>query len=154
MKNESLRVTESFWKWISDQTSSNLTWCLSDDGTQSKQLGNCTVLSGRYIWCVVTFMKWRKKNAKSWTWHLAPYVAMAWVTFGFKQVESHPLGDLPSGPCIFLHHFTPSPYAGRTCNWFVMRGWVPLLGSTHFTPQFLGAQIAEMEFPSGHRNGR
>lgn len=138
----SLRVTESFWKWISDQTSSNLTWCLSDDCTQSKNnLG------------IVPFFPGAMCDASwsSWTWHLPSYVAMAWVTFGFKQVESHPLGALPSGPCIILHHFTPSPYAGRTCK---MRGWVPLLGSTHFTPQFLGAQIAEMEFPSGHRNGR
>ena len=152
MNYESLRVTESFWKWISDQTSSNLTWCLSDDGTQSKQLGNCTVLSGRYVWCVMKFMKWMKKNAKSWTWHLAN--GMSDIRFQASWESPTWWSAKRTMHQSTVHHFTPSPYAGRTCNWFVKRGWVPLLGSTHFTPQFLGAQIAEMEFPSGHRNGR
>lgn len=75
MNCESLRVTESFWKWISEQVSSNLTWCLVDDGTQSpqKNLGNCTLLSGRYVWCVMKFMKWRKTTSSSWTWSSIAY---------------------------------------------------------------------------------
>ena len=100
-----LRVTESFWKWISDQTSSNLTWCLSDDCTKSKTIGNCTLLSGRYVWS-----SWSGEKRPQVLEHDLPlHIVMSWVTFGFKQVESHPIGDLPTGPCIILHHFCTFP---------------------------------------------
>ena len=54
---------KSYWKLLKMDQWSNLIksdMVLSDDGTQSKT--TCTVLSGRYVRCVMKFMKWRKKT--------------------------------------------------------------------------------------------